>query len=83
LSQEQTVSVAQPLPANLVGRDWKSIFQPRLQHRVAAGGSGFSARGGSCRWRSDETLSMVELQLENFSPLPVTQIVWSVQFCRK
>ena len=38
----------------------------------------------SCAWRNsrpsdfDETLAMVELQLEKLSPMPVAQIVWSI-----
>jgi len=65
-------------------RDWKSIFSP-----------GSTSRG--CRWIRffcawcslpvsdlDETLSMVELQLEKFSPLPVTaDCVERGRFCRK
>ena len=78
LSREQTSFAGEPLPAGLVAKDWRSLFQRKLnlawlppEHvfvRVAQfPGSDFK-----------ETVAMVELKLETLSPMPVTQIVWSI-----
>ncbi len=78
LGREQISAEAGPLPARLVGKDWRSLYQRKLNVawlppqqvflRVAElPASGFA-----------ETLSMVELQLEKLSPMPVAQVVWSL-----
>ncbi len=43
LAGEQAVPAATPLPLNLVGRDWKVLFQPRLNISLAAGRAGVLA----------------------------------------
>ena len=61
---------------------------PRIGARCGSASStspGCRRSRSSCAWRNsrpsdfDETLAMVELQLEKLSPMPVTQIVWSIQ----
>jgi hypothetical protein len=79
LNGQQSLPVAQPLPANLVGRDWKLLFQPRLNIAWLPVDQVFLRVVQLPVSDLDETLAMVELQLEKLSPLPVTQIVWSVQ----
>jgi hypothetical protein len=78
LSREQTSFAAEPLPAKLISKDWRSLWQRKLNvawlppERVFLRVAQFPASD------FDETLSMVELQLEKLSPMPVTQIVWSI-----
>ena len=79
LNREQTSFAGEPLPAKLVGKDWRSLFQRKLNvawlppERVFLRVAQFPASS------FEETVAMVELQLEKLSPIPVTQIVWSIQ----
>ena len=79
LSREQSIPAEQPLPVNLVGRDWKMLFQPKLNIAWLPVDQVFLRVVQLPVSDLDETLAMVELQLEKLSPLPVTQMVWSVQ----
>lgn len=79
LSQQQTVPLVEPLPIKLVAKDWKTLFQPRLNIAWLPVDQVFLRVTQLPVGDFDETLSMVELQLEKLSPLPVTQIVWSIQ----
>ena len=79
LSQEETVPAAQPLPEKLVAKDWKTLFQPKLNIALLPPGKVFLRVIQLPAGPLDETVSMVELQLEKLSPLPVPQIVWSIQ----
>ncbi|MCX6921677.1 MAG: hypothetical protein NT154_00430, partial [Verrucomicrobia bacterium] len=78
LNREQTSFGEEPLPAKIVAKDWRSLFQHKLNvawlppERVFLRVAQFPASD------FDETLSMVELQLEKLSPMPVTQIVWTI-----
>jgi hypothetical protein len=78
LSREQSSSAKEPLPAKLVSKDWHSLWQRKLNvawlppERVFLRVAQFPVSD------FNETLSMVELQLEKLSPMPVTQIVWSI-----
>jgi Na+-transporting methylmalonyl-CoA/oxaloacetate decarboxylase gamma subunit len=78
LNREQTSFAGEPLPAKLVARNWQSLLQRKLNiawlppERVFLRVVQFPASD------FDETVSMVELQLEKLSPMPVTQIVWSI-----
>ncbi len=78
LNREQTSFAGEPLPAKLITKDWRSLWQRKLNvawlppERVFLRVAQFPASD------FDETLSMVELQLEKLSPMPVTQIVWSI-----
>jgi hypothetical protein len=79
LKQDQSVPAATPLPANLVARDWKVILQPKLNIAWLPVEQVFLRVAQLPVADFDETLAMVELQLEKLSPLPVTQIVWYIQ----
>ena len=78
LNREQTSFAGEPLPARLITKDWRSLWQRKLNvawlppERVFLRVAQFPASD------FDETLAMVELQLEKLSPMPVTQIVWSI-----
>jgi hypothetical protein len=78
LNREQTSFAGDPLPARLVAKDWHSLLQRKLNvawlppERVFLRVAQFPASD------FDETAAMVELQLEKLSPMPVTQIVWTI-----
>ncbi|EEF59149.1 hypothetical protein [Pedosphaera parvula] len=78
LSQEQTIPVADPLPEKLVAKDWKAVFQPKLNIAFLPVDQVFLRVIHLPTSSFDETVSMVELQLEKLSPLPVTHIAWSI-----
>jgi hypothetical protein len=77
LNREQTSFAGEALPTSGVAKDWRSLWQRKLNiawlppERVFLRVAQFPVSD------FDETLSMVELQLEKLSPIPVTQIVWS------
>jgi hypothetical protein len=79
LEKEESLPLNGPLPAKVVAKDWKGLFQPRLNIAWLPVEKVFLRVTHLPAGAFDETLSMVELQLEKLSPLPVTQIVWSIQ----
>ena len=78
LNKEQTSFASEALPTGLIAKDWHSLFQRKLNvawlppERVFLRVAHFPASD------FDETVAMVELQLEKLSPIPVTQIVWTI-----
>ena len=82
-NQEQTLNPLEPLPAALVARDWKTLVQPKLNIAWLPVEQVFLRVAHLPVSDFDETLAMVELQLEKISPLPVTQVVWSIQVMPK
>lgn len=77
--QQKIVPEGQPLPLDMVGRDWKTLFQPRLNIAWLPVGQVFMRTTQVPSGDFDDTVAMVELQLEKLSPLPVTQIVWAIE----
>lgn len=78
LSRSQTVTATQPLPAGLVDKTWASLWQPKLNVAWLPADSVFLRVVHLPQTSFEETLAMVEFQLEKLSPIPVTQMVWSV-----
>ena len=78
LNREQTSSAGEPLPARLVAKDWRSLWQRKLNIAWLPPEQVFLRVAQFPVSDFDETLAMVELQLEKLSPMPVTQIVWSI-----
>ncbi len=70
---------AQPLPRGMIARDWRSLFYHKLNIAWVPPENVFLRVIHLPKSNLDETLSMVELQLEKLSPMPVTQVAWSVQ----
>ena len=66
------------LPARLIAKDWRGLFQRKLNIAWLPPEHAFLRVAQFPRSDFQETLSMVELQLEKLSPLPVTQIVWTM-----
>jgi Na+-transporting methylmalonyl-CoA/oxaloacetate decarboxylase gamma subunit len=78
LNREQTSFAGEPLPARLVARDWHSLFQRKLNIAWLPPERVFLRVAQFPTSDFDETVAMVELQLEKLSPMAVTQIVWSI-----
>jgi hypothetical protein len=78
LAREQRVPHADTLPGKLVSKSWSSLWQPRLNVAWLPLDSVFLRVAELPAATADETFSMVELQLEKLSPIPVTQIVWTM-----
>lgn len=78
LSQEHNLAESDTLPVKQVAKDWKSLFQPRFNVAWLPAEHVFLRVVQLPVADFDETLQMVEFQLEKLSPLPVTQICWSI-----
>lgn len=78
LVREHHAPDGETLPVTLARKSWGALFQPKLNVAWLPPESVFYRvvqlpPSGSF----SETLSMVELQLEKLSPIPVGQLVWS------
>jgi hypothetical protein len=78
LNREQTCLDGEALPAHLVAKDWRSYFQRKLNIAWLPPENVFLRVTQLPRSDFNETLAMVELQLEKLSPMPVAQIAWSI-----
>jgi hypothetical protein len=79
LIRESGSAAGQPLPARHVAKSWQTLWQPKLNLAWLPPDHVFLRVVELPKSSVGETLSMVELQLEKLSPLPVTQIVWTLQ----
>jgi hypothetical protein len=78
LNRQQTTPPGEALPSALVAKDWRTLFQRKLNVAWLPAEHVFLRVAQLPLSDFKETLSMVELQLEKLSPVPVAQIVWSV-----
>ncbi len=78
LGREQRVPHTEQLPAKFVAKNWTSLWQPKLNVAWLPPENVFLRVIELPASNADETVSMVELQLEKLSPLPVAQIVWTL-----
>ena len=78
LERELAATDGQPLPTHIVAKSWRSLWQPRLNVAILPPESVFLRVIHLPESNFAETLAMVELQLEKLSPIPVTQVVWSL-----
>ncbi len=78
-AREHAGAPGETLPFNLVAKSWRSLWQPRLNVAWLPPESVFLRVIELPRSNFEETLAMVELQLEKLSPLPVAQIVWMIR----
>ena len=78
LNRELRVASAEKIPAKGIAKQWSSLWQPKLNIAWLPTENVFLRVVELPASSFEETLSMVELQLEKFSPLPVTQIVWTL-----
>jgi len=79
LHREHSGAPGQPLPGKYVAKSWTSLWQPKLNVAWLPLEKVFLRVVELPKSSFEETLSMVELQLEKLSPIPVTQIVWTLQ----
>jgi hypothetical protein len=75
LNREQTRRNGEPLPAAIIR---KSLWQKKLNIAWLPPEHVFIRVAQFPQSTPEETRSMVELQLEKLSPIPVTQTVWSM-----
>ena len=78
LTREQATPAGAELPAKWVGKDWRSLFQRKLNIAWLPPEQVFLRVAQFPKSEFNETLAMVELQLEKLSPMPVAQIAWSI-----
>ena len=79
LLREQQAPPGEPLPPALVRKDWRNLWQRKLNIAWLPPDKIFLRVIQLPASDFNELLSMVELQLEKLSPLPSNQIVWSVE----
>lgn len=79
VDKEQVVAPGEPLPYAMVTKTWRSLWQRKLNVAWLPTESVFLRVTHLPKSSPEETRSMVELQLEKLSPIPVTQVVWSLQ----
>ena len=79
LNREAGSAAGQPLPSGLTEKSWTSLWQKKLNVAWLPPENVFLRVIELPKSSFGETLSMVELQLEKLSPVPVTQIVWTLQ----
>lgn len=79
LNREVRVAGDLPLPSKLVAKSWSFFWQPKLNVAWLPPENVFLRVIEVPRSTFEETVSMVELQLEKLSPMPVTQIVWTIR----
>jgi hypothetical protein len=78
LNREHRGALDEPLPARSIEKSWRSLWQPRLNVALLSPENVFLRVIELPKSNFEETFAMVELQLEKLSPLPVTQIVWTI-----
>lgn len=67
-----------PIPSKLVAKSWTSFWQPKLNVAWMPPDHVFLRVIELPKGPFNETVSMVELQLEKLSPMPVAQVVWTI-----
>lgn len=79
LNRQQVSMPGEPLPPSLVAKDIRSLFQRKLNVAWLPPENVFLRVIQLPHSEFNETLAMVELQLEKLSPVPVAQIAWNIQ----
>jgi hypothetical protein len=78
VQDETTLLLNEPCPPTVVGKDWHTLFRDKLNIAWLPADKVFFRAVQLPSSDAAEVASMVELQLEKLSPLPVTHIVWSL-----
>src|SRR5206468_5471747 len=79
LNRQQASRAGETLATGVAAKTWRSLWQPWLNVAWLPPESVFLRVVQLPQSSFDETLAMVELQLEKLSPFPVTQVVWSLE----
>ena len=77
LQREESRLPTDPLPGKLVNKGWSNFWQPRVNLAWLPPDKVFLRALQLPESDPAEMSSMIELQLEKLSPLPLAQIVWS------
>ena len=83
LLKEQLVTGTGALPEALIGKSWRQLVQPKMNIAWLPAEKVFLRVLQLPAAEFDELRSMVELQLEQLAPLPVNQLVWSIELLPK
>lgn len=75
--RELTLREADPIPM-FVQKTWSALWQPKLNIACLPPDRVFLRVAQFPQAEFDETLAMVELQMEKLSPMPVGQVVWTL-----
>ena len=78
LNREYHAAPGESLPFNVVAKSWRSLWQPKLNVAWLPPESVFFRVIELPKSNFEETLAMAELQMEKLSPMPVTQIAWTI-----
>ncbi|HXF09797.1 MAG TPA: hypothetical protein VN625_03360, partial [Desulfuromonadaceae bacterium] len=78
LAREQKSVNGESLSTRAAAKSWSSLWQPKLNVAWLPPQDVFLQVIELPKGPFDETRAMVELQLEKLSPMPVTQIVWTI-----
>ncbi|MCD6052057.1 MAG: hypothetical protein K0Q55_3475 [Verrucomicrobia bacterium] len=76
---QKALGITEPLPANWVAKGWSHLWNPKLNVAWLPDDKVFLRVLHLPPCEESEVLSMVEFQLEKLSPLPLTQIVWTIE----
>lgn len=79
LNREVRAAGDLPIPAKLAVKSWNSFWHPKLNVAWLPPENVFLRVLELPKSSFEETVSMVELQLEKLSPIPITQIVWTIR----
>lgn len=79
LEKEEHAARGTVLPEKLVQKDWQDLLRPKLNIAWLPPGQVFLRVIQLPAADEQELLSMLEFQLEKLSPLPVAQVIWSVE----
>jgi hypothetical protein len=79
LKADERFPLGTPLPASAVTRDWRALWQPKLNIAWLPADQVFLRVVQLPKSDTDELAAMLELQLEKLSPIPLNQIVWSFE----
>lgn len=78
LASEQRVAHAEKFPSKGVAKNWSALWQPKLNVAWLPAENIFLRVIELPASNFEETRAMVELQLEKLSPIPLTQLVWTM-----
>jgi hypothetical protein len=79
LGRQHTARAGESLPGGVIAKSWRTLWQSKLNVAWVPPEHVFLRVVQLPVSSFDETLAMVELQLEKLSPIAVGQIVWSIQ----
>lgn len=83
LVAQRKLAFQEPLPLKIVAKDWSTIFQRKLNVAWLPADQVFLRVVHVPAADAAELQAMIELQLEKLSPLPVAQVVWTMELLAK